>query len=52
MGEGWVGVRVVTGSALVSNLTPPQPLPIEGRGFKVAAHIGARRALFKSRPLC
>jgi hypothetical protein len=32
MGEGWVGVNACTGTPRVSESTPPQPLPIEGRG--------------------
>jgi len=32
MGEAWVGVNVSPDTELVSESTPPQPLPIKGRG--------------------
>jgi len=34
MGEGWVGVNASTGTARVAESTPPQPLPIKGRGLE------------------
>jgi len=36
MGEGWVGVNVSTRTERGSESTPPQPLPIKGRGFEGA----------------
>jgi hypothetical protein len=32
MGEGWVGVRLDEERGPGGNITPPQPLPIKGRG--------------------
>jgi hypothetical protein len=33
MGEGWVGVNLSTAPDAIAYATPPQPLPIKGRGF-------------------
>ena len=43
MGEGWVGVNASTGTERVAESTPPQPLPIKGRGEEVEA-LAARLA--------
>jgi hypothetical protein len=34
MGEGWVGVNVAIHTSGSRRLTPPQPLPIKGRGLR------------------
>jgi PqqD family protein of HPr-rel-A system len=47
MGEGRVGVNVSAGTEPVSQSTPPQPLPIEGRGEEIealAARLGELEA--------
>jgi hypothetical protein len=36
MGEGWVGVDCETRLASRQTPPPPQPLPIEGRGYKAS----------------
>ncbi len=33
MGEGWVGVALPPAQIFTNDSTPPQPLPIKGRGY-------------------
>src|SRR5919112_360709 len=49
MGEGWVGVAVEQPVALSGQSTPPQPLPIKGRGSQ--QHCRRLRHSPKARPM-
>ena len=44
MGEGWVGVNVNEARSLSGDSTPPQPLPIKGRGFQLNVDTAYVRA--------